>query len=750
MSENNKSTNRSLGYGTFGLFLVGALLVIVRMLGGRNQNEERPGFGDNLVLDQFTIPVGDWAEQIVRWVDTDMESKIGFDLLGMIEWPFGLLFSNFVKSGNDRWWEITDMPWWGVCALFFVIGSAFRNVKIGLFAASALALCGMLGIEYWDEVALTLGMVIVAVFLCAVIGIPLGVLCGRVDGVWNAVRPALDAMQVIHSFVYMLPFIFFFGIGFESSTMVTMIFAIPPLIRLTNLGIRQVPDDVVEASRAYGAPEWRVLLDVQLPLARPAIMTGLNQTLLLAISMLGIAALMGAGGLGLLVFRATNNLDVALGASAGLALFTVAVVLDRISQTQATDGMNLFTRLNRALANRRNPELLLAEEEEAAKTGTKADQAGSFALVTATESRGALISAIGAVVALVSTLFLTWSEGGSKVGSFARRADLEIASDATFGGLAAEGGSWFGVLAMLASLAVLGSVTTLLLKPGEVGRFLGADGAMFAAVVMLTTPLGFLVMRASNLTTTYSDGSGPLVAALGGLLAVVGATLWLFDTPYTARTPLKPKVNRARVVIAGFCLLWAFLSGLAAWTFDQRQDTVITPEIQAALDDVIERAELPPDDPNYLSAAEAGAEIGRLNASARQDETIYDNFNDDGPGLGIYAILLAAVGFLASLPAAGVFGLDEQKRWRWSVVVAGLGGGMLALAGAFVISIFRVADPNFVSGAGALLYFATGAFLAATSRSTMAEFRRARVFASEAQQSEDLAYAPDEEALAPA
>ena len=239
---------------------------------------------------------------------------------------------------------------------------------------------------------------------------------------------------------------------------------------------------------------------------------------------------------------------------------------------------------------------------------------------------------------------------------------------------------------MLASLAVLGSVTTLLLKPGEVGRFLGADGAMFAAVVMLTTPLGFLVMRESSLTTTYSDGSGPLVAALGGLLAVVGATLWLFDTPYTARTPLKPKVNRARVVIAGFCVLWAFLSGLAAWTFDQRQDTVITPEIQAALDDVIrcrsrDPGELSPDDPNYLSAAEAGAEIGRLNASARQDETIYDNFNNDGPGLGIYAILLAAVGFLASLPAAGVFGLDEQKRWRWSVVVAGLGIGMLALAG---------------------------------------------------------------------
>ena len=347
----------------------------------------------------------------------------------------------------------------------------------------------------------------------------------------------------------------------------------------------------------------------------------------------------------------------------------------------------------------------------------------------------------------MSTLFLTCPRG--QQGRELQAADLEIAPDTTFGGLAAEGGSWFGILVMLASLAVLGSVTTLLLKPGEVGRFLGADGAMFAAVVMLTTPLGFLVMRESSLTTTYSDGSGPLVAALGGLLAVVGATLWLFDSPYTARTPLKPRVNRARVVIAGFCVLW----GVPFWSrcLDLRSATRHRhhPGNSGALDDVIERAELPPDDPNYLSAAEAGAEIGRLNASARQDETIYDNFNNDGPGLGIYAILLAAVGFLASLPAAGVFGLDEQKRWRWSVVVAGLGIGMLALAGAFVISIFRVADPNFVSGAERSCT-SQQVRLCWTSRSTMAEFRRARAFAGEAQQSDDLAHAPDEEALAPA
>jgi hypothetical protein len=559
-------------------------------------------------------------------------------------------------------------------------------------------------------------------------------------------------MQVIHSFVYMLPFVFFFGIGFESSTMVTMIFAIPPLIRLTNLGVRQVPEDVVEASRAYGAPEWRVLLDVQLPLARPAIMTGLNQTLLLAISMLGIAALMGAGGLGLLVFRATNNLDVALGASAGLALFTVAVVLDRISQTQATDGMNLFARINRAIAARRNPEMLLAEEEQAAKTGANSDSAGRFAPVRAGESRGAVIATVGALITLVSTLFLTWSEGGSLVGSFARRADLDIEPGSTFGGFAAEGGTWFAILPFLGALVVLGSVATLMMKPGEVGRFLGADGATFASLMMLAGPISYIVMTESDLVTTYSDGPGALVAVLGGLVATIGSVMWLFDTPYTARTPLKAKPNMARVVIAGFCVAWALLSGFAAWTFDQRQDTVITPEIQAQLDDVIERSRLPSDDPNFIAPAEAAAEIGRLNASARQDEAIFDNFNTQGPELGLLAIGIAVVGLLASIPAAGYVRLDEQFRWRWSVVVAAIGTAMMTLSAAFVISVFRVADPNFVAGAGTFLYFVSGAILTMTSRAVMAEFRRSRVFAGDSAEI-DLTDTPAdaaEEALTPA
>jgi len=731
-STNETTTAKPMGFATLALLLAGVTAVVVRLLGGTSPSDDRPTVSDNKVLDQFTVPVGDWAEQIVDWVDVDMESKIGFDLLGVIKWPFEFLFSTFVRSGDYHpWFEISDMPWWGVCALFFVLGTAFRNAKVGLFAAVALALCGMLGIEYWDEVALTLGMVIVAVFLCAIIGIPLGVLCGRVDGVWAAVRPALDAMQVVHSFVLMLPFIFFFGIGFESSTMVTMIFAIPPLIRLTNLGIRQVPEDVVEAARAYGAPEWRVLLDVQLPLARQAIMTGLNQTLLLAISMLGIAALMGAGGLGLLVFRATTQLDVSLGASAGLALFTVAVVLDRISQSQASEGMNLFSRIGRVLAARRNPEELLADEQAAEAAAEEAQATVSpFAAVTGREQLGATVAAVGAVVTIIATLFATWGSGASLIGGYARRADLDIATTETFGGLAAEGGSWFGVLTLVGAFFVLATAATLGLKPGEVGPTMGADGALIGAAVATGTPLAYLVMSPSIFTPDYSAGSGPLLAAAGGLVAAGGAAWWLFGSPYTARTPLPAKVNKSRIFIAAACVVWAGLSGFAAWTFDERQDTVITPEVQAQIDDVIARASLSPDDPNAIPAAEAASEVARLNASAQQDQTIYDNYTADGPQLGTFALVLSIIGLALSVPAAGAFTLDEPTRWRWSVAVAAVGWAMMALAGAFVISILRVADANFVSGAGAFLYFVSGAFLTLTSRPVMREFRRAKVFAA--------------------
>ena len=376
---------------------------------------ESPGIADNKVLDQWEVPFGEWVDQMVDWI------KLNLDwLLSIIEWPFDFLFRNFVDGpGHYPWWQITDMPWIGVCALVFVFGTLLRNVKVGGFVAGLLALCGLLGGEYWEETALTVGMIVVAVVLCALIGIPIGILSGRIDGVWNSVRPVLDAMQVVHPFVYMLPVIFFFSLGLVPATMVTMVFAVPPLIRLTNLGIRQVPEDVVEASRAYGAPEWRVLADVQLPLARPAVMTGLNQTLLLSISMLGIAAIMGAGGLGLLVFRAVQNLDVAGGASAGLALYIVALVLDRISQSEDSDPENLFKRVRRAWAHRQDPESLLPQ---AAVIGAVAKTRGQPTPVSAAERRGLTIAAAGALIAVIA-VFLPWGHDTGKISGYSRLVD---------------------------------------------------------------------------------------------------------------------------------------------------------------------------------------------------------------------------------------------------------------------------------------------------------------------------------------
>lgn len=684
---------------------------------------DSPGISDNLVLDQFTIPIGDWGEQIVRWIDTQMADKIGFDLLGAIEWPFKILFRTFVKSGDHHpWWEITDMPWWAVCVIFFFVGSAFRNVKIGLFSAGALALCGMLAVEIWEDVALTLGMIIVSVFLCAIIGIPVGVLCGRIDGVWAAVRPVLDAMQVVHSFVYMLPFVFFFGIGFEAATMVTMVFAIPPLIRLTNLGIRQVPEDVVEASRAYGAPEWRVLADVQLPLARQAIMTGLNQTLLLSISMLGIAAIMGAGGLGLLIFRAVQNLDVALGVTGGLALFIVAVVLDRISQTQDTDGKNLFARIGRAWAARTNPETLIPDEETTSLANV--DSTGTLASMTTRERLGAVIAALGAIISVLS-LPLTWGNNAGAISSWSRRLD-ESLGQSSFNGLDAAGGSWYGLLVLGFALTILLSVAVSLTRPGRAGRWLGPDGSTFFAIANIVLPIGFLVVSRPSLAAEFSLGIGSWVALLGGIISTIGALVWLFDAQYTARTPLPNKVNITRVVLAAGCVLWSIFAGLSAWSFDQRQDVVVTPEIQAQLDDVRAKAAS-----GELPQAEAGAEISRIFSTAKKDRVIHDGFSSDGPGLAPVGVGIAFLGLLTSIPAAGLLGLGELRRWRWSVITAGVGIGMMSYSGAWVVSLVRATDPNFVSGAGTFLYFVAGFILATTSRSVLAVFGRARIFSAD-------------------
>jgi len=447
-------------------------------------------FRDNQWTDQYEFHFGEWIKQIVDWVDINLKW-----LLDAFIWPFRFLF-DLLMNEDDGATSIMSLPWYWVAICFFLIGSVARNTRVGLMAGALVATCGMLGPDYWSETTKTFGMVFVAVLLCAIIGIPLGVLCGRVDSVWNAVRPVLDAMQVVHSFVYMLPFIFFWGIGEPSATMATLVFALPPLVRLTNLGVRQVPGDVVEASRAFGANEFRVLTDVQLPLARPAIMTGLNQTLLMAIGMLGIAAIMGAGGLGKLLLQAINSNNVPQATSSGLAYFFVAIVLDRVSQRESDDGMGLFARIREAFALRKDPEGMLeaqAQRAAAAGAGISADMdvdvdaevevaapaervavaaAESVAEernapVGAIERLGLMVGALGLGVAAVAT-FLAWSSDAGLVSSWTRRNDEVGLIGSTFSGIEASGGSLFGVIVLgLALLGMLAAIRPLLSLRGE-------------------------------------------------------------------------------------------------------------------------------------------------------------------------------------------------------------------------------------------------------------------------------------------
>ena len=698
----------------------------------------------NTVLDQWRIPVGDWVEQTVFWVDQNLKAT-----LEVIEWPFNKLLELIV----DEW--LLGMSWVTVSIAVFALGWAVRNFQVGVLSFVGLLICGLLGEAYWKETALTIGFITVAVLLCVIVGIPIGVLCGRVDGAWKVVRPVMDAMQVVHSFVYMLPFIFFFGIGFVSATMVTMTFALPPLIRLTNLGIRQVPEDVVEAARAYGAPERRVLFDVQLPLARPAIMTGLNQTLLLAISMLGIAAIMGAGGLGRLLYQGIQNQDIALGGSGGLAFFLVAVVLDRISQTDA-DSSNLFSRIGKAWANRRTPEKLLEEAQTAAeeKVAKLAEEPVApdeeFLPAMGTERTAVIATGIGGVVMLVS-LLLPWSLDSGLISSYGRSADLDLAGG-SFNGVSASGGSWFGIFMAMSAAVVAWAAINTLWRPGEGSRWFSADGAVVFSLAALGSSMAYLLANPPDDVVAHSTGIGVWVAVIGGLIGLAGGVAWLWRAPMAARRPLTARIGWGRMIGGLFALVLLIMGGYAGWSFDNRAESLFTPEVTAQLEEIKVEADAKAAEARELDAAadeaeaagdtERATELSAAATQAKADEgvlaadwaqararversdIVIDGFGSSGTGLAIWTLIAGIVVLGVSLPAIGLFGIDELLRYRWSALVGGLGLAIAMVPLCWIITISRVAHVKFVSGVGAVFVLAAGGTIFASTRGTLSEFER--------------------------
>ncbi len=240
--------------------------------------------------------------------------------------------SKYMKTGID---SVNDflmfIPPLVLIILFVLLVWYFSTRGIAIFTALGLLFIWNLGL--WSASVITLTLVLISTFLSVLIGIPLGILAALKPGVKKVTMPVLDFMQTMPAFVYLIPAIPFFGLGVVSAVFTTVIFAMPPAIRFTCLGIQQIPEEYIEAADSFGATEKQKLLQIQLPLAMPTIMAGINQTIMLALSMVVIASMIGAGGLGGEVWRAIQRLQPGMGFEAGIAVVIMAIVLDRITQS---------------------------------------------------------------------------------------------------------------------------------------------------------------------------------------------------------------------------------------------------------------------------------------------------------------------------------------------------------------------------------------------------------------------------------
>lgn len=269
-------------------------------------------------FENVLIPFDSWTNSGIDWLvenfrDVFLAAKAPIDIVLKAIETFLLYLNPYV-----------------VIAFFVLIALQVSSKKLAIGTMISFFAIGFIGA--WNESMITLSLVITAVLFSIIIGLPLGIWSAKSDTVDKVLRPVLDGMQTTPAFVYLIPIVMLFGIGNVPGVIVTIIFALPPLIRLTNLGIRQVPEDLIEASRSFGASSSQMLWKVQIPVAMPTIMAGVNQTLMLALSMVVIASMIAVGGLGQMVLRGIGRLDIGLAAVGGLGIVLLAIILDRLTQ----------------------------------------------------------------------------------------------------------------------------------------------------------------------------------------------------------------------------------------------------------------------------------------------------------------------------------------------------------------------------------------------------------------------------------
>ena len=285
----------------------------------------------------------EWGRAIGAQVD-EWISWLTLNASGVFDGIKNVITTIVVKIEDFFLW----LPW---PVIVLAVGLAAWKISgkvMAIFAMLALVLIGMMGRlpggtdTLWEGSMLTLALIVVSVSISLIIGIPLGIAGSRSSLADSLMRPILDGMQTMPSFVYLVPGIIFFGLGIVPAVMATVIYAVPPVIRLTNLGIRQVPAEAVEAARSFGTTPLQLLTKVQIPLALPTIMAGINQTTMMALAMVVIASLVGAGGLGESVLRALGRQEAGNSAIAGLAIVFLAIIIDRITQAAARERQRVL------------------------------------------------------------------------------------------------------------------------------------------------------------------------------------------------------------------------------------------------------------------------------------------------------------------------------------------------------------------------------------------------------------------------
>ncbi|WP_373183652.1 ABC transporter permease [Halomonas campaniensis] len=265
------------------------------------------------------IPLGQWIEGGLDWLTSEYS---------VVTRGISRVTQTGIDGLNDA---LMWLPEWGLMAILAAVCWKVANLRLAIGAVAGLAVIWNLGL--WNPMIETLTLVVIATLVAVTIAIPVGIAAALSERLYRSIMPVLDFMQTMPAFVYLIPAIPFFGIGSVSAIFATVIFSMPPAIRFTTLGIRQVPVELIEAADAYGATRRQKLLKVQLPMSLPTVMAGINQTIMLALSMVVIAAMIGADGLGSEVWRAIQRLRPGDGFEAGIAVVILAMLLDRLTQS---------------------------------------------------------------------------------------------------------------------------------------------------------------------------------------------------------------------------------------------------------------------------------------------------------------------------------------------------------------------------------------------------------------------------------